>query len=46
LIEKIITHKSTPFDHYYKQKFIFYIHSINNVYGFYYILHTSFNEWI
>ena len=35
---------ATPFDHYYKQNPIFYIHSINYVYDLYYKPHTSFNE--
>jgi len=34
----------TLFGHYYKQKSTFYIHSINDIYKFYYTLHTSFNK--
>ena len=38
------TQKLTSFGHYYKQKTIFWIHSLNDVCGLYYRLHTSFNE--
>jgi len=36
--------ESTPSGQYHKQKFIFLIYSINDVYGLYYRPHTTFNE--
>jgi len=40
--KKIIQHIS--FAHYYKQKFTFYVHLINDIYGLYYRPHTLFNN--
>jgi len=40
-IEKLMT---TPLGHIYKQKSMFYIHSINDVYGLNCRQHTSFIE--
>jgi len=39
-----VVYKLTFSGHCYKEKFIFYIHSINDIYNLYYRLHTSFNK--